>query len=113
MIVIPIADLNSQAIECVLDDELFYIIFDWNDDGQYWEMGIRNSAYRTLVDGISVVVNHPLLKQFKYPDLPTGELQVTHVGYTNGPPNRNDLVGEAYQLIYTNHIELVALINAV
>ena len=57
MISLAVSDLNSQAIEAILDDELFYIILDWNDSGQYWEIGVRNSAYQTLVDGISMVPN--------------------------------------------------------
>jgi len=111
MILLPVADLNSQAIECVLDDLLYYIILDWNDSGAYWEMGIRNSAYRTLVDGICVAPNYPLLKQFKYPDMPRGELQVVHVGYINGPPGRNGFVTGEYNLIYTTQEELLAIIN--
>lgn len=112
MIVLPIADLNSQSIEAVLDDELYYIILDWNDEAQYWEMGIRNSSYQTLVDGVCVVPNYPLLQQFKYPDMPRGEFQVTRIGNTNGPPPRNGFNTKEFQLIYTTSEELRALYNA-
>jgi hypothetical protein len=113
MIVLPIADLNSQSIEAVLDDDLYYIIIDWNETGQYWEMGIRNSLYRTLVDGICMVPNYPLLRQFKYPDLPPGDLQVVCDSDVNGPPARNQFANERFQLIYTTAAELLVILNAV
>lgn len=113
MIVIPVDDLNSQSLESVLDEELFYIILDWNDEGQYWEMGIRNSAYITVVDGICMVPNYPLLKQFKYPDMPRGELQVTRTRNTNGPIPRDGFVNGQFQLIYMTADELLTVINAI
>lgn len=110
---LPILDLNSQAIEAVLDGELFYIILDWNDEGAYWEMGIRNSAYQTLVDGICVVPNMPLLYQFKYPDMPRGDLQVICVADVDGPPPRDGFVTQRFELLYTTADEWRAIYNAV
>ena len=109
MIVLPVADLNSQAIEAVLDDELFYIVLDWNEDGQYWQMGIRNSAYRTIVDGISVVPNYPLIWQFRYTDMPKGELQVIRIDDGNGAPPRDGFSSGIYQLIYMTSADILAI----
>ena len=110
MLLLPVADVNSQSIEAVLDDELFYIILDWNDTCQYWEMGIRNSAFVTLVDGICVVPNYPLLRQFHYPDLPLGELQVVVIEDVNGPPPRSGFFSTGHwQLIYITAAELDAI----
>jgi len=107
MIVLDIADLNSQAIEAVLDDTMYYIILDWNETGQYWEFGIRNYAYRTLVDGICVVPNYPLLTQFQYADLPPGDLQCVNVQDVNGPPARDGFSSGQFIFIYTTREEVL------
>jgi len=110
MIVLTISDLNSQAIEAILDDELFYIIIDWNDSGQYWEMGIRNSAYQTLVDGIAMVPNYPLLYQFRYADMPKGDFQLVRANYDNDPPTRDELVTTKYELVYMTRADILGMI---
>ena len=76
MFTIGVADLNSQAIEATLDDTLFYIIMNWNQSGGYWTMSIRNSAYQTIIESISVSANYPLTYQFRYSDMPLGDLWV-------------------------------------
>lgn len=109
MFVIPVADLNSQSIEAVLDNILFYIILDWNDTGQYWSMGIRNASYTTLVDGISVSANFTLTFQFRYSDMPAGELQVNSAKLRSGPIPRDGFMRGDYQLIYQTFEDLVEL----
>lgn len=105
MLLLEVLDANSQAIEAVLDDQLYYVIMDWNETGQYWEMGIRNYAYQTLVDGICVAPNYPLLKQFQYPDLPPGDLQCVNVKDVNGPPDRDGFTSGQFQMIYATFLE--------
>ena len=106
MIAIRVADLNSQSIEVTLDDILFYIIVDWNQSGGYWTMSIRNSGYQTLVSNIFLAPNYPLLRQFKYSDLPPGELSVGSNRLRSGPIPRDGFVSEKYQLIYMTEQEL-------
>jgi hypothetical protein len=103
----PVADVNSQAIEAILDDILFYIVLDWNDSGQYWTMAIRNSAYSTLVDGISISANYPLTWQFRYRDMPPGELWVISARYRNGPVPRDGFSSGLYQLTYQTVQDLI------
>lgn len=104
---IQVSDLNSQSIEVVLDNILFYIILDWNDTGQYWSMGIRNASYTTLVDGISVSPNYPLTRQFRYSDMPAGELMITSNGWRSGPIPRDGFSSNKYHLIYDSYDDLV------
>lgn len=111
MILMPIADLNSQSIEAVLDDELYFIILNWNESGQYWDLSIRNSAYITVVDSICAAPNYPLLAQFQYPDMPPGDLQIVCLNDVNGPPPRDGFTRGIYQLIYATRQEILA--NAV
>jgi hypothetical protein len=113
MIRIQVDDLNSQAVEAVLDNELYYIILDWNETGGYWEIGVRNSSYVTLADGICAVVNYPLFRAFQYPDMPPGDLQIVRTRYVNGPPPRDGFVTGVYQLIYATAEEALVYTNAV
>jgi hypothetical protein len=109
MISLAVSDLNSQAIEAILDDELFYIILDWNDSGQYWEIGVRNSAYQTLVDGISMVPNYLLFHQFKYVDLFKGDIMVGAPDSYNGPVPRDGFTSKVFEMVYIPYAELLAL----
>jgi hypothetical protein len=110
--VLNVADLNSQSIEAELDDIVFYIILNWNQSGGYWTMSIRNSAYRTLINGISVSANYPLTWQFRYSDMPPGELIAASDHYRSGPIPRDGFSSGQYQLIYYPEQEVRA-INAV
>ena len=103
----PVADENSQSIEVMLDRIQYYIVLDWNDSGQYWTMSIRNAAYATLADGISVSANFPLTWQFRYEDMPPGELYVVSAHYRNGPVPRDGFSSGKYQLVYQTMQELI------
>jgi hypothetical protein len=106
---IPVVDLNSQSIESTLDGILYYIILDWNETGQYWSMAIRNSAYITLIDGISVSANFGLTKQFRYEDMPPGELVAQSYYVRNGPIPRDGFITRTYDLIYYTQQDLLDL----
>lgn len=106
-ILLEVHDWNSQAIEATLDGILYYIVLDWNESGQYWSIAIRNSAYRTLIDGISLVPNYPLTYQFRYGDMPPGELMVQTRHATNGPIPRDGFATGIYELVYTTEEEMI------
>lgn len=110
MFLLEVQDFNSQAIEATLDDTLFYIVLDWNDSGQYWTMAIRNSAYRTLIDGISVTPSKGLTYQFRYDYMPKGEImaQLASGAYGNGPIPRNGFSSGKYELIYLTEGDLIS-----
>ncbi len=109
MFAIPVADLNSQAIEATLDNTLYYIILNWNQSGGYWTIGIRNAAYQTLISGISVSANYPLTWQFRYADMPPGELTVASAKDRSGPVPRDGFATKNYELIYFEEADLLAL----
>ncbi len=109
MFVLEVIDANSQAIEATLDDILYYIILDWNESGQYWTMSIRNSAYETLINGISLSANYPLTYQFRYSDMPPGEIMVASSHYRSGPVPRDGFSSGRYQLIYQTQQDLFNL----
>lgn len=109
MFVLEVIDANSQAIEATLDGILYYIILDWNESGQYWTMSIRNSGYETLINGISISANFPLTYQFRYSDMPPGELWVATTNYRSGPIPRDGFSSGRYQLTYQTQQDLFDL----
>jgi Domain of unknown function (DUF6983) len=98
--VIPVADLNSQAVEATLDDTLFYIILNWNQSGGYWTLGINNAGYQTVVDRICLSPNFPLTRQFKYSDMPAGDLVAQSFYFRSGPIPRDGFSSGKYELVY-------------
>lgn len=116
MFVVELMDANSQAIEATLDDVLYYIIVNWNESAQSWQMGIRDSAYNLLIDGIRMVPNFPLLTQFKYAEVPDGELIIHDYTLTKSQRiPRDGFLLERYELVYYTVDDIVELfsINAV
>ena len=109
MITFAVADENSQVIEAVLDQIVFYIVLDWNESGQYWTMAIRNAAYETLADGIAVSANYTLTWQFRYQDMPPGEIQVNSAYFRNGPVPRDGFTSGKYALNYYTQQDLIDL----
>ena len=108
MFVIPISDENSQAIEADLDDTIYYIVINWNESAQAWEMGVRDSGYDLLITGIRMVPMFPLLKQFKYPELPPGELAVYDYTLTQSRRiPRDGFVTQRYMLVYHTKEEML------
>ena len=105
--VIPTIDENSQSLEVVLDNNVFFIILNWNQSGNVWSMSIRNSAYETLASGISLTVNYPLTFQFRYSDMPPGEIEVISSMFTNGPIPRDGFTSGKYQLVYFTQQDLL------
>lgn len=105
--VLGVADLNSQAIEATLDNELYYIILNWNQTAGYWSMNIRGSSYRTLINGICVSANYPLLWQFKYADLPPGEIMAVTKNYRSGPIPRDGFSSGIYELVYVTEEDIL------
>jgi len=105
--VLRTADANSQAIEAFLDGILYYVILDCSESGQYWTMSIRNSGYATLIDGISISANFPLTRQFRYSDMPPGELFVLSYYFRTGPIPRDGFSTGRYNLVYYTQQDLL------
>lgn len=107
MFVLEVQDWNSQAIEATLDDVLYYIVLDWNESAQSWSMAIKNSSYILLIDGIALVPNYPLTWQFRYEEMPKGELYVFTNAYRNGPIPRDGFSSGFYEFVYVTEQELI------
>jgi hypothetical protein len=72
--VIPIATLPALALEATLDDVPFRITLAFNYRGGYWTASFYNRDKTPIVEGIKVVVEYELLRQFPGRGMPPGQL---------------------------------------
>lgn len=107
--ILEVMDENSQAIEASLDGTSYYIVLDWNQFGGYWTMAVRNANYQLLLDGISLVPNYSLTYQFRYEEMPPGDLQVGTANFRSGPIPRDGFSSGIYKLIYITQQDLLGV----
>lgn len=107
MIQIPILDANDQLIEVELDDETYFLHVGWNSEAASWALEIENYNRETIVAGIVMVPNTPLLALYRYRDVPAGELLVTMMDDTV-QPGRDAFTAGAAALIYLTAAEVAA-----
>lgn len=105
MFAIPTIDANDQLLEVELDVETFFIRLSWNSEGSFWAMEIQNYNQETLVAGIVVVPNVPLLARFHYLDVPPGELLALVLGDDAGIARDGFIRGQA-ELVYVSAAEM-------
>jgi len=88
-------DANDQLLEVDLDGETYFIRLSWNSEAAHWALEIQNYNQETLIAGIVVVSNVPLLARFHYLPVPPGELIAVVLGDTAGIARRGFLDGAA------------------
>lgn len=104
---IPTIDANDQLLEVELDGETFFVRLSWNSEGAFWAMEVQNYNQETLVAGIVVVPNVPLLARFHYLALPQGELIALVLGDDPGIARDGFIRGQA-ELVYVPAGELAS-----
>jgi hypothetical protein len=108
VILIPVMNANSQAIEAVLDDELYYLILNWNTTNESWTLDIRNANYEVLIYGVAMIPNYPITLQFWGYAMPPGQLYVLYPKDRNGPIPRNGFEPEqGYEFVYVTAEEIL------
>lgn len=107
MIQISPIDANDQLLEVELDGETFFLHLGWNSEAAQWSLEVENYNRETIVAGIVMVPNFPLLQQFRYRDLPAGELMVVMMDDT-ATPARDAFSTGAASLIYLTADEVEA-----
>lgn len=108
MFSIPTIDANDQLLEVELDGETFFVRLSWNSEAAFWVTEIQNYNQETLVAGVIVVPNVPLLARFHYLDVPPGELMALLPGDDSTIPRDGFLTGKA-SLIYMTEAEVSAI----
>ena len=101
MIKISMVDKNSFVETVMLDDTSFRLRFNWNDYSGFWTVDICDNNNVDIVNGIVVVLNFPLLQQYRrHADLPDGELLAVVNDSTVSSITRDDFINGKVSMIY-------------
>lgn len=105
-------DQNDYLIECDLDDQTFFLHLSWNSEGQFWVLGVEDANEQTILQGVVLVANSWLLKQFKRLPLPAGEL-IVFAPNPNEKIDRTAFLDGRAELYYVTQAEYESLPDAV
>jgi hypothetical protein len=64
MQIIPFKDQSEWNMQITLTGNIFNLIFKWNALNEFWTMNILDADKNTIVNGIKIVTNYNLTKQF-------------------------------------------------
>lgn len=93
ILVIPTTtDVPHYSVQVELDGALFTFTLRWNERAGAWFMTVADANDETIVAGIKVVVNFPLLRKLVAENRPAGEIYAVDPTH-DGDPGRNDLGG--------------------
>jgi hypothetical protein len=110
MITVPLIDANDMLIEVELDEETYFLHIGWNTEAATWSMEIENYNKQTIVAGIVLVPNTPLLALYKYLEVPAGELIVVMMD-DNTVPGRDSFNDGTASLVYLTAEEVAAAVE--
>jgi len=106
---IVFSDANDIVFKVTLDGTKYKLRMLWNPSGGYWTLSVRSEADVSLLEGIKVVPNYPLLRQYHRPNLPPGELMVITQDDTLDSIGRNDFADSKVVLVYVTEDEVNAV----
>lgn len=89
MIKIPVIDANDSLTEVVLDGDTYFLRLTWNSEDDYWSWGLESANHESLVQGLKLVPDFPLLRWVRNQYLPPGELMAI------SPDRRDSISREA------------------
>jgi len=106
---IAFADANDIVFKAILDGVKYKLRMLWNPSGGYWTLGIRAEDGTSLLEGIKVVPNYPLLRQCRRSNLPPGELLAITQNDSLAIIGRDDFTDGKVVLTYVAEAELNAI----
>lgn len=85
-----------------LDGREYILHFAWNQREERWYLTIADQEDVSLVAGLKLITNHPLLRFYQAnPEVPPGELVVHDLTNDGTPPGLDDLgIGLRCELTY-------------
>lgn len=94
-------DSTDAAFSCDvdLDAARYRLQFTWNTRGRFWSLDVLERSGASIVSGIRVVANWPLLHAFQDPRLPGGILFTVDMSEVGADPGERDL-GDRLVLVY-------------
>ncbi len=102
---IPFATLPAFTQTVNLDGQVYRLSFAWNYRGNYWSMSFLDAAGAPLVQGIRIVLNLDLLRQYPGRGLPPGILYAIDPSDTISEIAFDDLSSGRVTLVYLTEAE--------
>ena len=102
-------DANDIVFKATLDGTVYRLRMLWNPSGRHWTLGLRTEDGTALLDGIKVVPNYPLLRQYNRPDLPPGEIMAITQDDSLAAIGRNEFTDGKVILTYVPEDEVNAI----
>jgi hypothetical protein len=79
MIQLPFRKYPHFTYDIFIDTKTYRFEFKWNARGEYWLMNILTTEDVIIVSGVKLVLNYGLLSDYKYLDVPQGDLFVVDI----------------------------------
>ncbi|APH57390.1 Hypothetical protein GbCGDNIH6_1568 [Granulibacter bethesdensis] len=113
MQLISVPDLNDSVMEAELDGQSFFLHLSWNSEAGFWTLGLQDATRTTLLEGLPVLGNTPLIGRYRTEAMPQGELIALppDTALENGQERigRSDLPGAGgASLVYVSAAEMGA-----
>lgn len=108
MIQISVVDQNDSLTEVDLDGETYFVHLAWNSEGGSWTLGVENANKDTIVEGIAVVPDFPLLGRYRVAGMPAGEILAVAPDRRD-TISRSDLPSGVVALVYVTQAEVVLI----
>ena len=89
-----------------LDGALYRFSFAWNYRAGYWSMSVLDAGGTPLVQGLRIVLNLDLFRQFPGRGLPPGALYAVDPSDTISNPAFDDLSAGRVILVYLTEADL-------
>jgi hypothetical protein len=111
MLTIPFREQSFFREQIQLTGILYFLTFNWNALNEFWSMEIADSNEVTLIAGIKIVPDYPLLAAYSVNGQPAGEIICQNV--VNAPDEIGRFgMSQKFELVYYEPNELETLINA-
>lgn len=92
------------------DNGVYFVHLAYNSESDSWSMGLLDANSLTLIEGLSIVANYPLLSRVRMPSFPPGEI-IAVAPTTRETIDYDSLINGDAQLIYYSKAEVEAAIN--
>jgi len=109
MISLPVLDANDSILEVDLEGNTYFLRMSWNSEGEFWVLSIEDYDNNTILAGVRVVPDTPLLGMFHHLMVPPGELWAVLMDDTRQDFLRTDFSDGSAALIYVEEGEDVTV----
>ena len=108
MLAIPFSTLPAFTQTVTLDGSVYRLSFAWNYRAGYWSMSILDAGGIPLIQGLRIVLNLDLFRQFPGRGLPPGVLYAVDPSDTISDPAFDDISAGRVILVYLTEADLAA-----